>query len=131
MARSPKILAGLVTHVVNNGTNGGLTMARSHPWIWNDNSDNVSCAWDVYNYPRSQSMPHVMCEINAVQVTRREDAMSGKRWSSPLSIYELPPWAQALDIDTEEDLAHARELAPDMLYMLESWSGPIYTRGVA
>jgi hypothetical protein len=76
-------------------------------------------------------MPHVMCEINAVQVTRREDAMSGKRWSSPLSIYELPPWAQALDIDTEEDLAHARELAPDMLYMLESWSGPIYTRGVA
>jgi CMP-N-acetylneuraminic acid synthetase len=129
MARSPKIMERLVAHVLANGTNGGLTMARSHPWIWNDNGDDVSCGWDAYNYPRSQSMPHVMCEINAVQVTRYEDAMQGKRWESPLSILELPPWAQALDIDTEEDLAHAQELAPHMLSILESWHGPVFTRG--
>jgi CMP-N-acetylneuraminic acid synthetase len=128
MARSPRIIADLVNHVVDSGTRGGITMARSHPWVWNDDGEMVTCGWDRKKYPRSQNMPHVMCEINSVQVTRREDAINGSRWEPTLSILELPPWSQALDIDTEEDLAHAQALAPAMIPILGAWRGPIFTR---
>jgi CMP-N-acetylneuraminic acid synthetase len=127
LARSPSIMADLVRHVVENETNGGLTMARSHPWVWHQRRGGLDCGWDYNDYPRSQTMGRVMCEINAVQVTPRWCVGGGKRWWLPLSILELPTWSQALDIDTEEDMAHAEILGPAMLQMLEGWRGRITT----
>jgi hypothetical protein len=123
LARSPIIVRRLVEAVIAAGAGGGLTMARSHPWVWTARGDTISAPWLPGPYPRSQDCGAVLQEINAVQVATRAAVMAGRRWDSPLVVAELPPWAAALDVDTAQDLEEARAIWPFARRALEVWHG--------
>ncbi len=124
LARSPLIVQRLVSRILTNDARGGLTMAVTHRWIWKVGGMFAENDWHGGPYPRSQDdkMPRRV-EINAVQVTHRDDVGAGRRWAPPLVIMDLPPWAAALDIDTPEDMAMARDLWPWAKLRLETWTG--------
>lgn len=113
LARSPLIVRRLLTHVVEHGCRGGLTMAATHRWLWEIGQD-ASNDWHPGPYPRSQDGGPRAVEINAIQVATWDDATADdpKRWDVPLAVAVLPPWCAALDIDTPQDLAMARDLWP-------------------
>jgi DNA-binding transcriptional LysR family regulator len=119
LARSPLIVRRLVEFVIANGCNGGLTMAATHRWVWE-----IGCAakndWHPGPYPRSQDSAPRTVEVNAVQVASAFAVCNNARWSLPLAVAILPPWAAALDIDTPKDLAIARDLWPWAKLRLET-----------
>jgi CMP-N-acetylneuraminic acid synthetase len=127
LSRSPLIVRRLVDAVINENARGGLTMAATHRWIWAADGSRASNDWYGEPYPRSQDGGTRLQEINAVQVADRETVADGARWDIPLKILTLPPWAAALDIDTPEDMAMARDLWPWARTRLETWTGPITT----
>lgn len=127
VARSPLIVRRLVEAVTTQRLNGGLTMAYTHRWIWQTSEGKAANDWFGGPYPRSQDSAKRLVEINAVQVASREVVRRRERWGVPLAILELPAWAAALDIDTPEDLASARELWPWAKSRLETWTGPVLT----
>jgi hypothetical protein len=112
LARSPLIVRELVRAVESMGARGGLTMATSHRWGWTAFGSAARIDWDRLHYPRSQNSFSHLVEINAVQVADRETVAAGERWRAPLVLAQLPAWCSALDIDTPEDMAAARELWP-------------------
>jgi CMP-N-acetylneuraminic acid synthetase len=125
VARSPLIVRSLISAVIDARAGGGLTLAASHPWFWQVRKDGVAAnAWHPGAYPRSQDCARALSEINAVQVARRDVVAAGGRWGLPLVALTLPPWATALDIDTPEDMAMARDLWPWAKPRLETWNGP-------
>jgi CMP-N-acetylneuraminic acid synthetase len=126
LARSPAIVSDLVNHCIAH-QRSGVTMAASHPWVWIDNgADRSAWWWTKHNgYPRSQSMPHTMVEINSIQVTDRATALDGQRWLRPLAVLELPYWSQQFDIDTPEQLRDAIDMWPWAESRLNAWRGAI------
>lgn len=127
VARSPLILRRLLEVVTSERLHGGLTMAYTHRWIWQAQGRRAMNDWWPGAYPRSQDSARRLVEINAVQIASRDVVMRKERWGVPLAIMELPAWAAALDIDTPEDLAAARDLWPWAKTRLETWTGPILT----
>lgn len=123
LARSPLIVRDLVRSVIKHGAGGGLTMCPVHPWVWTANGNTMSAPWIPGPYPRSQDCGRKWQEINAVQVARADAVRAGKRWESPLVVLTLPAWASVLDVDTEEDLAAARDLWPFAGPRLAQWVG--------
>lgn len=131
LARSPVIVRDLVTRCIANGLSG-VTMAASHPWVWTDSQSwtdqpgGMQAPWMVDGkYPRSQSMPRTMVEINSVQVTDRITALAGLRWRRPLAVLELPYWSQQFDIDTPDQLRDAIDMWPWAEPRLAAWRGKI------
>lgn len=127
VARSPLIVRRLIDAVMTGHLNGGLTMAYTHRWIWQTQGRMAFNDWWPGAYPRSQDSARRLVEINAVQVASRDMVLRRERWGTPLAIMELPAWAAALDIDTPEDLAAARDLWPWAKSRLETWTGPVLT----
>jgi CMP-N-acetylneuraminic acid synthetase len=120
LARSPAIVRSLVRLVIDQGAEGGITVAHTAPWHWTiPQSFTATNGWFPGPYPRSQIAGRNFVEINAVQVASRRAVMDGKRWGLPLILGELPAWAASLDIDTEEDLELARILWPFASEQLE------------
>ena len=126
LARSPLIVRRLVEQVHASGARGGLTMCPVHPWIWTA-GETLSAPWLPGPYPRSQDCGRSWQEINAVQVAAAEIVRDGGRWGWPLVVMDLPTWAAALDVDTPEDLAEARDLWPFARRKLETWMGHMAT----
>jgi CMP-N-acetylneuraminic acid synthetase len=99
----------LCDHVWENKSNGGLTMIRRKPWIWKVEGGQMSTWFDPAKYPRSQDITKAFYEeVNAVQVAPRKVALAGQRWGWPLSVLELPAWAD-VDIDTAADMSEVEE----------------------
>lgn len=112
LARSALIVQRVVQAVLREGAAGAVTAARTVPWQWAVEDAAATNAWHPGPYPRSQRAGHHLCEINAVQVARRDAVAAGRRWGLPLLLAELPEWTAALDIDEPADLARARDLWP-------------------
>lgn len=125
LARSPLIVRRLVEEVATRGAGGGLTMCPVHPWVWTERAGRATAPWLPGPYPRSQDCGPMWQEINAVQVARADAVLDGKRWAPPLVILDLPTWAAALDVDTPQDLAQARDLWPWARQRLETWTGAV------
>ena len=123
IARSPLIVRDLVNAVCLGGNTAGITMAKTHRWTWDVKESTATNDWFPGPYPRSQDSAPRLVEINAVQVARRDVVLKNKRWDVPMVILELPSWCAALDIDTPEDLATARDLWPWARPRLETWQG--------
>jgi CMP-N-acetylneuraminic acid synthetase len=129
LARSPQIVRDLCRHCVDAGMSG-VTMAESHPWAWTETSGGLMAWWRKGGvYPRSQSMPRTMVEINSCQITAAAVAARGDRWRAPLAVLELPYWSQQLDIDTPNQLIDAIDLWPWAESRLATWRGTIYKYG--
>lgn len=104
----------LLHSVANSNARGGVTVVRRSPWIWGAEHGTASTWWNPSQYPRSQDIRRDHFEeINSIQVTPRAEALSGRRWGSPLVLLELPRWAD-IDIDVQSDLDHARAMWPSI-----------------
>lgn len=125
LARSPLIVRKIIERCAHGPVRGAVTAARTVPWQWAVGPQMATNSWSPGPYPRSQDSAHHLAEINAVQLASRDIVMSGSRWGLPLVLVELPPWASALDIDTPEDMAAARDLWPWAKTRLETWD-PIF-----
>lgn len=126
LARSPLIVKDLVTAVVAESANGGVTAAHALPWIHEIRGRQARYSWYGGDYPRSQDSGLRMAEVNAVQVASKSAVLAQKRWDLPLIYAELPPWAVALDIDLPHDLEMARNLWPIASKALETWVCPLH-----
>jgi CMP-N-acetylneuraminic acid synthetase len=125
LARSPLIVRRIIERCAHTPMHGAITAARTVPWQWTVDSLGARNGWSPNAYPRSQDSRHHLAEINAVQLASRDMVLAGKRWGAPLTLVELPPWCAALDIDTPEDMAAARDLWPWARTRLETWE-PVF-----
>jgi CMP-N-acetylneuraminic acid synthetase len=125
MARSPLILAEMIRTISAISSPiwnwSAITMARALPWIWSLEAERATTAWGSGPYPRSQDSGPRFQEVNAITIVPAELARAGRRWSLPLMIAELPPWAASLDIDEPADLDRVRSMWPWAQPQLETW----------
>lgn len=110
LARSPLIVKRVVEAVISGGLHGAVTVARTLPWQWTVADGVARNAWHPGPYPRSNTAPEHLVEVNAVQVASRSAVADRKRWGLPLVLAELPEWAAALDVDEPGDLIRARDM---------------------
>lgn len=104
----------LLNMVVESNARGGVTVVRRSPWMWNlgglQEGGIVDTWWKPKDgYPRSQDVERTTLEeINGVMVVPRNEALQGKRYSSPAILLEVPKFADH-DIDGPEDLQECRD----------------------
>ena len=132
IARSPGIVADMVSAFHQYRAGGAICVAKTHPWIWrvSENarspySDDITADWDTAHYPRSQDLPLHLVEVNACQIASRETVLAGRRWSFPLLLYRLPSYAPALDIDDQQDMDTACAMWPSASRDLLDWRGRV------
>lgn len=119
--RTPEIIKSLVSNVIANNCNGGLTGVQVVPWLWREQNGFATNSWYPNAYPRSQEFvdQHLWQEVNSIQVCTRDLCMAGNRWGLPLYIQLLPTYA-VLDIDEMDDYLRAKRVFTNLLTALES-----------
>ena len=81
--RNFNMLKALLTSVIKNKANGGITGVKIVPWQWKVIKKHGFNAWHPKKYPRSQEFKNTVFwqEINTIQVASRSAVLKKKRWS--------------------------------------------------
>ena len=125
-SRSKYIFSNMLTHFnAHPNLASSFSAAVTHPWVWKFSSDTsvAQNSWFPYPQKNSQDLPLYLVEHASIILNRREVVLSGFKWLFPLSIHTLPSWSVGLDIDSADDLYHARHLYPHMSQLLDKWQG--------
>ena len=106
-----------------------MTAAASPQWIWKIKEQEKIAEVSWYpNRPKiSQDLPPYLAEHASIIINRREVVKSNKKWQLPLTLFELPSWSPAFDIDNFSDLIHAKTLYKSAKDLLDNWEGNFYT----
>jgi CMP-N-acetylneuraminic acid synthetase len=124
-ARSPQILDQMLDLYENNHCQGAISVAPTHPWIWQlgPNGDSAVNSWYPNTQPRSQDMPAAFTEVLSIYISPKNQLTVGQKWGLPLLVYELPEWSSVFDIDTQQDLDESVSMYPWAKPQLERWTG--------